>query len=93
MHVRCAQRAARAGLKRAPRADYTHLLGLLKDADTQFLSLAPHTAVGLEAALRELGWEAPRVDVFVPVFPIETGLPPDALWQGFVLQGNLQGHR
>ena len=43
--------------------------------------------------LLELGWEAPRVGVVVPVFPIDTGLPPDALRQGFVLQGNMQGHR
>lgn len=77
----------------AARADYAHLLGLLKSADTLFLSLAPHTAVGLEAALVQLGWAAPRVAVFVPVFPIDTGLPPDAARQGFVLQGNMQGHR
>ena len=83
----------RTALRRASRADYTHLLDLLKGADTLFLSLAPHTAIGLEAALLQLRWEAPRVDVFVPVFPIDTGVPPNAPRQGFVLQGNMQGHR
>ena len=68
------------------------MLGLMRSPSSHFLALAPHSVAALDAVLERLGWQQSG-KLFVPVFPIDTGLPPDAETQGFVLQGLLQENR
>lgn len=68
------------------------MLSSLDAADSHFLALAPHTTAAVNDALQELG--RPRTaQLFVPVFPVDTGAPAAASRQGFVLQGLLEAHR
>ena len=68
------------------------MLSSLDAADSHFLALAPHTTAAVNDALQALG--RPRTaQLFVPVFPIDTGTPAAAPRQGFVLQGLLEAHR
>lgn len=73
-----------AGIKR--------MLSSLDAADSHFLALAPHTTAAVNDALQELGRHG-TAQLFVPVFPINTGAPAAASRQGFVLQGLLEAHR
>ena len=68
------------------------MLSLLETTDSHFLALAPHTVAALNDALQQLGWRR-MAQLFVPVFPIDTGAPAAAPRQGFVLQGLLEAHR
>ena len=68
------------------------VLSLLETTDSHFLALAPHTAAVLNDVLQQLGWRR-SAQLFVPVFPVDTGASAAASRQGFVLQGLLEAHR
>lgn len=73
-------------------AGYESLLNMMRGRDSYFLALAPHSVNALNVVLQKLDWEG-SARLFVPVFPIDTGLPKDTVRAGFVLQGLLQEQR